>query len=132
MGTIKVLENDLHLINVEKRDLYSQDMQKLENLEGKIVKTLEIENIIQNSELVYVYCYRAGCPYCDIFKPKLLKVVQDLGITVHELEKGECPEFCEDHDVGLVPLLIKYHNGKCVKELQNSGESVEKIFHFLN
>lgn len=77
----------------------------------------DLQQKLNNEESLFVYFFSPECPYCVATTPKLMPIVNELGITVYQYNILEFSQGWADYNIDSTPTLVYFENGKEIDRL---------------
>ncbi|MSU86070.1 bacteriocin transporter [Streptococcus dysgalactiae subsp. dysgalactiae] len=104
----------------------------------KSVSISEIQTMMANKKIFYLYTGRATCPHCRRFMPRLIKATQESKIPIYYLNSEsmslnlDLKTFRNHYHITTVPNLSRFQSNYLTKTLEKpSLVSKEDIIIFL-
>lgn len=127
----------IYLINNEKVDETEKAKQIIRD-DYELVDNDQFNDIVSDSESVFVYIGRDTCPHCAKFAPLLREAIKETNHLVYYYDTAaarednvdKLTENMEKFEITNVPALIKIENGAKIDALKEY-ESIEAIKNFL-
>lgn len=105
-----------------------------------IILPAELDKMVADKEDFFVYLFASDCPHCKNTTPKLMPLVDELGIDLPQFNLREFPSYFNKYNVEYTPTLAYFKDGVQVDKLEGGlapegtteGYSLEDYRIFFN
>lgn len=83
-----------------------------------IILPAELDKKVADKEDFFVYLFASDCNHCKNTTPKLMPLVDELGIDLPQFNLREFPEYFNKYNVEFTPTLAYFKDGVQVDKLE--------------
>ncbi|GGJ92144.1 thiol reductase thioredoxin [Lentibacillus kapialis] len=113
-------------------DLHQATIDQLDNpnYQNQILPD-ELQTKLDNGEDMMVYYYDPTCPHCQELTPRLIPIVEDMGVDMKKLNLLEFESAWRTYGIESTPTLVYFENGEEVDRV-NGAQSDDIFRAFFN
>lgn len=96
------------------------------------VTPIQMQQMLETNEILYVYFYSPTCVVCIKSEPMLIQAVKELGIkNIVKIDLQKYEYLRQDLQIKGTPSIFVYRNQKIIKGITGDLKSVEEYKNFF-